>query len=83
MTSVRIYAIALFQPDLTFCIPLMNFYAESKASRSHPGVYDKFILWQINKDFFLAPRFYLAEDLHAAGGTSKPRCMILQSDTMK
>jgi len=67
MTSVRIYAIALFQPDLTFCIPLMNFCTGLKASRSHPGVYNIFILWQINKDFFLAPRFYLAEDLHATG----------------
>ena len=83
MTTVRIYAIALFQPDLTFCIPLMNFYAESKANCSHPGIYNIFILRQINKDLFLAPRFYLAEDLHATGGTSKPRGMILQSDTMK
>lgn len=41
MTAARIYEIALFQPDLAFCIPLIQLFVGLIAAGIHPGIYNK------------------------------------------
>ena len=66
MTAARIYAIALFQPDLAFCIPLIQLFVGLIAAGIHPGIYNKRAIWEINEYFFLPTSFNLAKNLHPA-----------------